>query len=100
MFADRTYHRYAPTFDFAGKGFGPILHDERDVRRWIVDSVDAGGRCEEPYRGRADRFFGFRDSENCERVWREISSVFVPSSDGVEARLSGVPHAGRSSAAS
>ena len=81
MLADRMYHRYAPNFDFAGKGFGPVLHEERDVLGWIADCVMAGGRVAEPYLGRAERYFGFRDAGNCERVWREI--------------LSALPHAAR-----
>ena len=48
------------------------------VLRWIVDSASAGARLDEPYQSRADRFFEFRDADNCRRVWTAISSAFPP----------------------
>ena len=78
MLADPTYHRYPPDFDFRNKGFGPILKKREHVLGWIHEKARDGAKLDEPYRTRADRFFEFRDRENCRRVWSAISSAFPP----------------------
>ncbi len=72
MLQDPTWHRYAPDFDFAGQGFGPVVTDRAALLEWVKARAAPGALLDEPYRSRAEAFFTFRDGNNCRRVWEEI----------------------------
>lgn len=78
MLNDRTYHRYIPDFDFAERGFGPVIKNRDKLVQWIVETSGREMMMAEPYAGRANGFFQFRDRENCRRVWEEILRIEGP----------------------
>ena len=78
MLNDRTYHRYIPDFDFVERGFGPVIKNRDELVQWIVETSGREMTMVEPYAGRANAFFQFRDRENCRRVWEELLSIVGP----------------------
>lgn len=59
-------------FDYYSDGFGPVLEDERDVVTETVRYMSNNCLMNEEYKHRADLFFSFRDTNNCERVFNEV----------------------------
>lgn len=62
-------------FDYVRDGFGPVVSTVDETIDEIVRDMESGAQLEEPYRRRADDFFAFRDSANCERVISAISDL-------------------------
>jgi glycosyltransferase involved in cell wall biosynthesis len=75
ILTDPAYHRYAPDFDFANRGLGPVFLARDELAGWVDDMERNGLHMRQPYASRADNFFAFHDRENCRRVWQEIAAL-------------------------
>ena len=53
-------------------GFGPVAFDTEAVLKYLEGYCGNGFRMEESYAKKADGFFVYRDSKNCERVYNSI----------------------------
>lgn len=62
-------------FDFEKNGFGKILNNSEEVVDNIIEIINNDCKMEKKYIDRVDKFFTFKDSNNCERVYNEISNL-------------------------
>lgn len=53
-------------------GFGPVAFDTEALLEYLEGYCGNGFRMEESYAKKADEFFVYRDSKNCERVYNSI----------------------------
>lgn len=59
-------------FDYEKDGFGPVCTTVDEVVDYIIDRIKENCRSEEKYVERADKFFAYRDQNNCRRVAEAI----------------------------
>ncbi|MBQ9180226.1 MAG: CDP-glycerol glycerophosphotransferase family protein, partial [Firmicutes bacterium] len=59
-------------FDYEKDGFGPVCTTIDQVVDYIIDRIKNDCRSEEKYVERADKFFAYRDRNNCRRVAEAI----------------------------
>lgn len=62
-------------FDFETDGFGPVINNEKDVIKQVIESMKNRFELDAKYKQRRDNFFAFNDSNNCERVYEQISEI-------------------------
>ena len=62
-------------YDYMEDGFGPVCYDYNSTVECMINILESG--CVEPdlYRKRVDKFFAFRDNNNCRRIYEEISKL-------------------------
>lgn len=53
-------------------GFGPVAFDTESLLKYLEGYCENGFIMDEPYAKKADEFFVYRDSKNCERVYNSI----------------------------
>lgn len=53
-------------------GFGPVAFDTESLLKYLEGYCENGFRMDEPYAKKAEEFFLYRDSKNCERVYNSI----------------------------
>lgn len=53
-------------------GFGPVAFDTESLLKYLEGYCENGFRMEDSYAKKADEFFVYRDSKNCERVFNSI----------------------------
>ena len=53
-------------------GLGPVAFDSNALLRYIEEYCENGFRMNDSYAKKADEFFVYRDSKNCERVFNSI----------------------------
>ncbi len=56
-------------------GFGPVVKDEETLINIITELADNGFVMPDMYRKRTEKFYAFRDCNNCERVYNAIMQM-------------------------
>ena len=70
------HHTYVPGFfDYSRDGFGPVTGSYEETVTTIVNYLESGCKMEGQYCDRVDKFFTFRDRENCRRVYDAIRAL-------------------------
>lgn len=70
------HHTYVPGFfDYNRDGFGPVTESYEETVAAIVNYLESGCEMERQYRERVDRFFTFKDRDNCRRVYDAIRAL-------------------------
>lgn len=59
-------------FDEERDGFGPVCYDYETAVNNIIKLIENNCRLEEKYKKNIDKFFEYRDNNNCKRVYEEI----------------------------
>lgn len=59
-------------FNFEKAGFGKICLTREETLEAIISAIKKKTALSEEYKDRGDRFFSFKDTENCRRVYEEI----------------------------
>ena len=59
-------------FNFEKAGFGKICLTREETLEAIISAIKDKTVLSEEYKDRGDRFFSFKDNENCRRVYEEI----------------------------
>lgn len=59
-------------FDEEKDGFGPICYDYESIVKTIIDLMKNDFKLEEKYEKNIDKFFKYRDDNNCARVYEEL----------------------------
>ena len=59
-------------FDYERDGFGEVECRYDSTVNRIIEYIENGCQMKQKYRERADRFFAFRDRNNCQRVYEKI----------------------------
>jgi CDP-glycerol glycerophosphotransferase (TagB/SpsB family) len=66
-------HGYAPGyFDYERDGFGPVAATTGDLCAAALACLEGGCNMDAAYRERAEKFFAFRDQNNCRRVYEAL----------------------------
>lgn len=68
----RSKHYQKGYFDYRDDGFGPVIHDSKDLIHWLNSTIESDARIEGKYLERITSFFDIRDNRNCERVYNAI----------------------------
>ena len=70
------HHTYVPGFfDYSRDGFGPVTESYEESLAAIVNYLESDCRMERKYLDRVDRFFTFKDRNNCSRVYDAIREL-------------------------
>lgn len=70
------HHTYVPGFfDYKRDGFGPVAVSYEETVASIVNYLELSCSIEREYLDRIDRFFSFRDRNNCSRVYDAIMAL-------------------------
>lgn len=70
------HHTYVPGFfDYSRDGFGPVTESYEETLAAIVNYLESDCRMERKYMDRVDRFFTFKDRNNCSRVYNAIRAL-------------------------
>ena len=74
---DNDYHFDVESayFQYESDGFGPVVRTQEDLRSEIFAIIEKGCKMDEVYEKRVDGFFKYRDRNNSERVYEEISRL-------------------------
>ena len=62
-------------FDYETMGFGPVLYDYKKLIDAVIETIKNDGKLEKKYSDRIDKFFKYKDSNNCERVYNAIKEL-------------------------
>lgn len=62
-------------FEYERDGFGEVEYDLESTIDRIIEYVENGCKLKPLYRERIDRFFAFRDQDNCKRVVQKIMDL-------------------------
>ena len=62
-------------FDCETMGFGEVAFDENDLIDLIEEYINNNCSMKDEYKNRADNFYKFKDSNNCERVYEAIKKL-------------------------
>lgn len=70
------HHTYVPGFfDYNRDGFGPVTESYEETVAAIVNYLDSDCKMERQYRDRVDKFFTFKDRDNCRRIYDAIRAL-------------------------
>ncbi|MBQ5531889.1 MAG: CDP-glycerol glycerophosphotransferase family protein, partial [Kiritimatiellae bacterium] len=70
------HHTYVPGFfDYNRDGFGPVAKSYEEAVAAVVNYLESDCRMEPEYQNRVDRFFTFKDRNNCRRVYDAIKAL-------------------------
>lgn len=70
------HHTYVPGFfDYNRDGFGPVTNSYEETVISIVNYLDSGCCMEPKYLNRVNKFFTFKDCNNCSRVYDAIRAL-------------------------
>lgn len=61
-------------YKYERDAFGPIIDNHEELVNTICDYMKNQCRMKDEYRERADRFFAFKDFDNCKRIYEAICS--------------------------
>ncbi|WP_036608554.1 CDP-glycerol glycerophosphotransferase family protein [Oribacterium sp. P6A1] len=73
VFQKHVGHGY---FDYRQMGFGECVDEETELLTYIEQYVSYGFQIKQKYYERIKGFFPLHDTNNCERIYREIISTF------------------------
>lgn len=62
-------------FDYNKMGFGEIVVEYDDLIKLLLEYIENGCEMKPEYRGRAIKFFPLYDTNNCDRIWKEIKNL-------------------------
>lgn len=62
-------------FDYSADGFGPVLTDYHQVIEETERIIETGATMNHMYQQRTEGFFGYHDSNNCQRTYEAIHEV-------------------------
>lgn len=62
-------------FDYVKDGFGKVCTDYESSINEIIKLIESGCQQEEIYKERADKFFAYKDKNNCKRVFDAIEKL-------------------------
>lgn len=62
-------------FDCKTMGFGPVCTQIEDAIKCVKESINNNFKLENIYKERTREFFVLHDQKNCERIFKEISSI-------------------------
>lgn len=64
--------RRAGYFIYERDGFGPVIHTEEKLEKWLDEMLTQGVANQAPYKDRVTDFYPQRDGDNCRRVYESI----------------------------
>lgn len=68
-----TGHSYVPGYyDYERDGFGPVCYDYETSLEAIIKALSTECNEDDMYLERVNRFFAFRDRNNCRRIFEEV----------------------------
>ena len=56
-------------------GFGEILKAKDDLVSLVIEYIKSGCKMKEKYINRVDKYFLYKDKNNCKRIHEEISKI-------------------------
>lgn len=59
-------------FDYETMGMGPVIAEEEELIKHILQYLETHCAMNEKYKKRVDEFYKYTDRNNCERVYKEI----------------------------
>ena len=59
-------------FDFSKDGYGKVTYNIEDTIEEIINILNNNCKMEQKYLNRVENFFKYNDSNNCERIYKEI----------------------------
>lgn len=62
-------------FDYRRDGFGPVCLKEEEVISCVFDLAEKDFKNSEEYQKRSNKFFEFKDKNNCQRIFDAITEV-------------------------
>ena len=62
-------------FDYETMGFGEILKAKDDLVSLVIEYIKSGCKMKEKYINRVDKYFLYKDKNNCKRIHEEISKI-------------------------
>lgn len=62
-------------FNCHADGFGPVFANADEIIGYICNKIEDGMMQEEEYENRAQRFFGERSADHCEKTYKAISEI-------------------------
>jgi CDP-glycerol glycerophosphotransferase (TagB/SpsB family) len=65
-------HYYKGYFDYYEDGFGAVATTANDLLENLESLLEADFKVPDKYHERADKFFGYRDCFNCQRIYDSI----------------------------
>lgn len=63
-------------FDYRQMGFGECVEEETELLTYVEQYVSGGFQIKQEYNERIKGFFPLHDTNNCERIYREVISTF------------------------
>ena len=71
----RLSHLEEGYFSYEKMGFGPVVLNENELVRKLINYCDSGFKMESKYLQNVDNFFTIRDNKNCERIYNKIKTL-------------------------
>ena len=69
------YHFQETFFDYETMGFGEVISEEDElidiINQYLVNNCEMGSE----YKKRVDKFFKFKDKNNCKRIYNAIKEL-------------------------
>lgn len=62
-------------YSYDKDAFGPVVTTQKEVMNWLEKQLSIGCKMEPEFENKVDRFFAFRDKNNCERTYYAIKSM-------------------------
>ena len=62
-------------FEYEKDGFGPVYEDYEKFLKGLIEIINNDGKLEEKYLKRIKEFYKYNDTNNCERVYKEIINL-------------------------
>jgi len=62
-------------FDYETMGMGPVISNENELVKCILECIENDCIMSEEYRARVESFYKYTDKNNCKRVYEEIRKV-------------------------
>ena len=69
-------HTYTESyFEYEKDCFGPVVYNYEDTKNEIIKLIKSDCKLEKKYEKRINKFYKYRDKNNCERVYEEIKKL-------------------------
>lgn len=62
-------------FDYEKDCFGPVVYNYEDTKKEIIEMLKKDCKIEEKYKKRIDKFYKYKDKNNCKRVYESILKI-------------------------
>jgi CDP-glycerol glycerophosphotransferase (TagB/SpsB family) len=62
-------------FSYEKDGFGPVVYDYDSTVNEIIKFIENDCKLDKKYEKRIDKFYKYRDKNNCKRVYEEIKKL-------------------------